>query len=105
MYTKFLSDKPILKDFLLMVFFGVLSYLFGLIRFSVPGIEGTVSDLSEIPLLISVFHLSNPLYTIGASAISSIGTPVGGSFFSTLIMHSVSLIIYWIAFNFIKKQY
>jgi signal transduction histidine kinase len=104
MIIKNLSNKPLLKDSLLMIFFGVLSYLFGLIKFSVPGIEGTVSDLSEIPLLISVFHLSNPFFAIGISAISSIGTPTGGSFFSTLIMHSVSLMVYWGIFNYFKKQ-
>lgn len=104
MIIKKLSSKPFLKDFLLMILFGVLSYIFGLIRFSVPGIEGTVSDLSEIPLLISIFHLSNPFFAIGISAISSIGTPIGGSFFSTFLMHSVSLIIYWVIFNYLKKQ-
>lgn len=77
MIIKNLSGKPLLKDFLLMILFGVLSYLFGLIKLSVPGIEGTVSDLSEIPLLISIFYLSNPLFAIGISAISSIGTPAG----------------------------
>lgn len=104
MIIKNLSSKPLLKDFLLMILFGVLSYLFGLIKLSVPGIEGTVSDLSEIPLLISVFHLSNPLFAIGISAISSIGTPAGGSFFSTLIMHSISLMVYWGIFNYFKKK-
>ncbi|NOQ25020.1 MAG: GHKL domain-containing protein [Bacteroidales bacterium] len=104
MIIKNLSSKPLLKDFLLMILFGVLSFLFGLIKLSVPGIEGTVSDLSEIPLLISVFHLSNPLFAIGISAISSIGTPAGGSFFSTLIMHSISLMVYWGIFNYLKKK-
>lgn len=91
-------------DLILMIFFGVLSYILGLIQFNMSSVAGGYSDLREIPLLISVFHLNNPLYSIGVSFISALGTPADGSILSTFIMHSISLIVTWFFYNFLKKK-
>jgi signal transduction histidine kinase len=104
MKIKDLSSKPLLKDLLLMFLFGALTYLFGLVKFSIPGLDGAISDLRELPLLVSIFHLSNPLFTIGISAISALGTPPEGSYLASITMHSIPLIISWILFNYLKKQ-
>ncbi len=91
-YIKIIN-QPLIKDFLLMLFFGAGSYVIGLVQFYIPGLDGAVSDLREIPLLISIFHFSNPLFTIGASAISALGTPPDGSYLSTFLMHAISLFV------------
>ncbi len=105
MKLKNIMSIPFVKDFSRMLFFGVLSYMLGLVKFSIPGYEGAISDLREIPLIISVFHLSNPLYMIGVSLITALGTPPDGSYFSTFLMHSVALIISWFFYNYIKKTH
>ena len=46
-----ISDYPLAKDFILMLFFGGLSYFFGLVKFYLPEVEGTGSDFREIPLI------------------------------------------------------
>lgn len=89
------KQAPISTNLIYMVIFGALSYILGLIKFQVPGIEGASTDLREIPLLIGVFHVNNPLYTIGMSFITSFGTPPDGSFLTTFVMHAIPLSISW----------
>lgn len=87
-----------------MVLFGILSWMLAMINFNVPGVVGAMSDLREIPLLISLFYITNPLYLIGISLFTSLEIPDQGSFFSTLVMHIVPLIIGWYFFSFLKKR-
>ena len=86
-----------------MIFFGILSYLLGLVQFNIPGIQGTVSDLREIPLFISLFHVSSPWTTVGTCLISSLSAPSGGSYISTFLMHSISLFISWYVYRYLNK--
>ena len=87
-----------------MLLFGIISYILGLIQFTIPGYEGVLSDLREVPLLISVFYISNPLYLIGVSLITALGTPPDGSYVTTLLMHTFGLIASWYFFDFIRKK-
>jgi len=73
--------------------FGILSFLLTHISFTIPGMEGSLSNLSEIALLISVFYVRNPLATLGICLIYAIGTPPDGSYFSNVIGHFFPLII------------
>jgi signal transduction histidine kinase len=86
-----------------MIFFGTLSCILGFVQFDVPGVQGATSDLREIPLLISIFHASNPWTAIGTSLISSISTSPQGSYLSTFLMHSISLIFTWYVYDYLKK--
>lgn len=99
--------KPEWKDFRMniyyMIFFGVFSFILSTITFSIPGIEGAASDLAEIPLLISVFFITNPLYLIGSCLISALGFPSGGSYLSTFLMHTAALIITWYFSQYLRK--
>ena len=52
----------LLPDLIYMIIFGGLSLILGLFKFEIPGVEGGVSDLREIPLLISVFYIRNPMF-------------------------------------------
>ena len=96
--------NPILKDTLWMLFFGILSYLLGFIYFYTPGYEGGSSNLVEIPLLISVFYLSNPLYLIGCSLFVAFLTPEGNDYWYSFLMHVFPLIISWYTLRFLKKK-
>jgi len=87
-----------------MVLFGTLSLLFGLVQFQIPGFDGGVSDLREIPLLIGIFYITNPLYLIGICLISAISTPADGSYFSTFFMHFVALLFAWFFYKKLEKS-
>lgn len=68
-----------------------------------PGVEGNVSDLREIPLLISVFYITNPFYTLGSALISALGTPPDGSFLSSFLMHAIPLLVTWYFYYNLRK--
>ena len=101
---KNLWSRPLIRDFLLMILFSCSTMVFGLIQFKIPGVEGSVSDLREIPLLASVFYLSNPLLTIGISALSSLAIPPEASYLTTFVMHAIGLLISWYFYNYIKRK-
>jgi signal transduction histidine kinase len=98
-----LSLKGFSRNLMYTMIFGIASYFMGMLKFEIPGLEGASSDFREIPMIISIFYFSNPLYTIGISFITAFGTPPGGSFISTFLMHSVSLIIIWTIYYKIRK--
>jgi signal transduction histidine kinase len=103
--SNYIYSKRLQKDVLLTLLFGILSDVFRFINFKIPGIEGVQSDLRELPLLIGIIHVSNPFYSIGLGAISS----VSFSTFSvldiyTFLGHAIPLFILWFFFNWLKKQ-
>ena len=95
--------KNVRSDIYYMIFFGLFSFILTTITFSIPGIEGAASDLSEIPLLISVFFISNPLYLLGSCLIAAMGFPSEGSYLSTFLMHAGALVITWYFFQYLRK--
>ena len=85
---------------------GILSYVLGLISFNVPGLEGSATDLREIPLIASVLCLTNPLYLIIPSFITSFGTQADGLFISTFTMHFGAVLWAWFAIKWlINKEF
>ncbi|GAB4237093.1 MAG: hypothetical protein Tsb0034_12040 [Ekhidna sp.] len=77
------------------ILFSLVSFIFGLVQFNVPAVKGITSDLREIPLLISIFHLHHPLYLLIAAVSTWFAAPPDGSELSTYIMHIVGLIGCW----------
>ncbi len=104
MNLKNIIKQPIIKNLYLMLFFGLLSYALGLVQINMPGMEGTATDFREIPLLIGILYVSNPLYLIGMSLITSMSNLTILFFVPTLIGHSVSLIVLWYLYRFLRKQ-
>jgi signal transduction histidine kinase len=96
--------KRITKDLSIAIGFGLLTLIFGQIQFNIPGVEGGVTSLNEIPSLISVFYLSNPLYLIIVSATGSLGTPPDGSALSTFLFHTGGLIPFWYYYKMLLKN-
>lgn len=94
-----------LKDILLSLIFGLLSTLLGLVRFNIPGFTAAISSLNEIPLLISVFYVSNPFYLIIAVVISALTTPEQGSIYSTILMHAGGLAFFGIYYHMFLRYF
>jgi signal transduction histidine kinase len=90
------EDQPYLVDLFYTMLFGILSLVFATLKFYIPGFEGGTSDLREIPLLISIFYIRNPIYILGLSLFTSIISPEDGSFLATFLMHFISLLVAWV---------
>jgi signal transduction histidine kinase len=104
MISQSTHKHPIVREIILIVFFGILSFLFNKIRFSIPGLENVTTDLKEVPLLISVFHVSNPFSLLVIYFITSIETITQTEFIPSYAAHAVSLVISWYFFKFIRKK-
>ena len=92
------------RDILLSLIFGLLSTLLGLVRFNIPGFTAAISSLNEIPLLISVFYISNPFYLIITVVISALTTPEQGSIYSTILMHAGGLAFFGVFYHLVIKR-
>ncbi len=91
------------SDLFITIIFGLLSSVLGLITIDTPGFEGSYSDLREVPLLIAIFHLRNPLYIILLCIITLLGLPLELRLFPVFLMHVIPLFIFWYIYQWIKK--
>jgi signal transduction histidine kinase len=104
-YSGYFSNQKSFVDELIKILgFGLLSLLLGKIQFYIPGIEGSVSDLREIGLIIGVFYFRHWFSVIFVSLITSIGTPPDGSVLATFLMHSVALLSTYFIFYYLNKN-
>ena len=87
--------KEYQRDLFHMVLFGLLSIVFARIKFQIMGFEDIESNFREIPLLISLFYIRNPLYLIGLSVISTIYAPGGVPYILNSGMHTISILGAW----------
>ena len=99
------EKKPIIADLLYALFFGGLSLALGELKINLPGVEGGQTDFREIPLIISVFYIRNPLFLIVACLITSIElNPLGeASPVTTFTMHITAVYISWLFYNRLNK--
>lgn len=86
-----------------MLLFGVVSALAAFIRFSLPGIEGGVSDPREIIALIGIAFLSHGIYAIGLGFLAALGGPYD-NLLTTIIMHVTALPLAWVFLKIVKKR-
>ncbi len=83
-----------------MILLGVVSGIFSNVKFSIPGIHVVELDLREIPLLISLLYLRNPIYLVGISIISSFFTVNLHHAIVNFIVHTSGLLtIYYFAYG------
>ena len=96
---------PLLLDLVYALFFGTLSLGLGELKFNIPGVEGGQTDFREIPLIISVFYIRNPLVLIVAILITTIDLRVTGegSAITTFVMHIIPAFITWWVYNKTNK--
>ncbi len=86
------------------ILFGVLSLLFGLVRFNIGTLEGSSTSLNEVPLLISVLYISNPLFLGLTSLISSLSNPDKSKLIPIFLFHFAALIPYFYLMRSILKR-
>lgn len=103
------SDRNIfhskqLADPAFAIFFGILASLFGHVYFSVPGYPLAFTDLREIPLIIAVVYIRNPLYIMLSCMLSAIQLTNQLPFLPTAIMHIVPVCFVWVAYQFLKDK-
>ncbi|MEP2025959.1 MAG: hypothetical protein ABJH98_14380 [Reichenbachiella sp.] len=84
--------------------FGIISYLLGFVQFKVPGLSGVATDFREIPLLISLFYLNNPLYLIIECLLTTMNTAPNGSYLANFSMHFISLFFGFYYYRVIYKN-
>lgn len=93
------------RDIFYLLLFGVLSLIFAEIKFYILGFEEDISNFREIPLLISIFYIRNPLYIIGLSLITTINTSPGIPYSLNLSVHLVSLLGSWALYYYLKLYF
>jgi len=93
--------NPYLKDVFFTVLFGILSAILSKVQFHIPGVGD--SNLREIPLLMGIFHLSNPFFIIGLDLFTLIGTPMDIPYLAIFSVHFVPLFISWILFKALER--
>lgn len=91
------------KDILYTVLFGFLSIVFASIKFYIPGYEGIVSNFREVPLLISILYIRNPLYLIVLSLLTTLYTATGIPYSLNFTIHLTSLLGGWVLYYYVNK--
>lgn len=98
-------DKKVVDDIIVTVFFGTLSAFLGMIKLDTPGFEGSYSDLREMALLISLFHIANPLFIFPLCIVSLLGLPFELRLLPIFLMHVIPLCSTWFIYKWIEKKH
>lgn len=101
------SLKGIQKDFVYLVFFALLSVVLRFVQFRIPGYEDLSSDLRDIPLLIAIFHISNPAMVVILGFFTLLSAPQVPLFSDLSLIYSMphvlGLLFAWYAIGKIRK--
>jgi len=92
------------KDFLLTVIFGLLSAALGFVQLTTPGFEGSYSDLREIALLNSLFHIKNPVFLFLLCALTLLGIPANLKLAAVYTSHLIPLFFAWLIYRWLEKR-
>jgi len=100
---KYLNWNSLGRDFMFMLIFGLLSFILAKINFNIAGLEYNTTDLREIPLLVSLFHINNPFFVLLISVFQAFERPEGAFFGHAYITHSASLLLLWGLYYWLKR--
>jgi len=84
------------------VLFGMLSVVFSKVQFHIPDVGN--SNLREMPLLISLFHISNPIFIVGLSLFTLIGAPSHIPDWIIVFVHLVPLLVASRFFRWLERK-
>ena len=84
--------------------YGLFSAILGLIKLNTPGFEGSYSDLREVALIVSLFHLRKPIYIIPLCLITLIGIPFDLKIIAVFVMHAIPLIVIWYLYGWLRTR-
>ncbi|MFN8416740.1 MAG: hypothetical protein U0U66_10450 [Cytophagaceae bacterium] len=79
--------------------FGILAAVFGHIYFAVLDYGTAYTDLREIPIIIGVFYLRNPLYSIIIVLLSAVHLVSDLPYWPTVVMHIAPAFFAYYAFH------
>lgn len=94
----------IYRNLALMILFGILSALLGMLKIQFPTATTTVTDLREIALIIGIYYISNPIYLVGMCIIGNMSVVDKDIFIATLIAHIITIFISSYVLKFILKK-
>jgi len=97
------SDSSFKINMFKMISFGIAAALAASITFSIPGIEGGVSDPREIIALIGVVYLSHGIYAVGLGLLAALGGPYD-NLLTTIVMHITAIPCAWVFLSIVKKR-
>ncbi len=87
-----------------MLILGITAALVSHLHFTIPGIEGGVSDAREIVALTSVVFFPNWLYALGVGLLAALGGPFGNALIPTFVMHAFAIPVAWFFLNWLKRH-
>ncbi|MEQ8535638.1 MAG: hypothetical protein RIB86_27520 [Imperialibacter sp.] len=85
--------------------FGLIAGVFALIQFNIPGFEHGVTNLGEIPILISVIYLSNPFYVFLSIFVAFFTAQPAGAYLDWgILSHCISILPFYYGYHFFLKK-
>jgi len=103
----FSSLKSTQKDLVYLIFFTLLSVILRFVQFRIPGYEDLSSDLRDIPLLIAIFHIRNPVIVIVLGFFTLLSAPQVPLLSNLALIYSLphvgGLLLAWYAMGKIRK--
>lgn len=103
-WLRLIFSNRIYKDIFFALSFGLLAALLGLVKIDTPGFEGSYSDLREIALLNSLFHIRNPVFIVPLCIVSLLGIPTDARLIAVFLSHVLPLVITWFIYHDVKKR-
>lgn len=100
---KWISRNKNLTDLVNAIFLGLLSSLFGHTHIPIPGYEDVFSDLREIPLVVSVLYIKNPLFLMFTILISPV-FEFNAPYLPTVIMHILPVMYMWVFYKSLNSS-
>ena len=92
------------ENLLNMFGWGIMAAILANLSVYIPGLEGGVSDLREIPALSGIAFVSNIWYAIGIGVLAACGGPYDKSFPITLTIHLFSIPISYLIYSYLTKK-
>jgi signal transduction histidine kinase len=102
MQTALQKIPTLLRDALFTLLFGLLSGILSTVEFQNPVIVN--SDLREIPFLICLFHLRNPLFVFGLALSAFYKAPADMPIWAVYITHLVPLLLAFFSFKALERS-
>lgn len=101
---QFLLSKA--NDFWFSIIFGLTAFLFSFIKIEILSPGNAYSDLYEIPLLVSLLYLRNPIWIMVVNLLGILGLAQESIFLPTFLMHIIPQWVLWHYFRwFLNKKF
>lgn len=104
MFTSKLS-RSYKRDIYGVLLFGFISSILGLIQLNLPNAKYSTTDLREIGIIIGVFYIRRPVFTLGLAFIGCLSLfPNQNAYLPTTMGHLVTVLITAYFFKYLKNK-